>query len=70
MSNTLWKQTSLYRNMPDTLRLVRNLAYAGQSNKVTATIDTHSPQTKKTICKNEVHAGHMLQRLKDFKVLF
>ena len=60
---------TLYHNVPDTLRLVGDSAYAGQSDKVTATMDAHSPQTKELFARMKSMQETCFKRLKDFKVL-
>ena len=65
----LWKETALYHNLPDTLRLVGDSAYAGQFDKVTTTMDAHSAETKELFARMKSMQETCFKRIKDYKVL-
>ena len=65
----MWKETALYHNSPDTLRLVGDSAYAGQFDKVTTTMDAHSAETEELFARMKSMQETCFKRIKDYKVL-
>jgi len=64
-----WKKDSLYHRLPDTLMLVGDSAYSGQTDKITTTMDGHAPLTKKLFARMKSMQESCFKRLKQFKVL-
>ena len=64
-----WKESSLYNSLPTGLRLVGDSGYAGQFDKVTTTMDAHSPATKELFARLKSMQETLFKRFKDFKVI-
>jgi hypothetical protein len=64
-----WNRSSLYFNVPESVKLVGDSAYAGQPDKVTTTKDAHSPTTKRLFARMKSMLETCHGRLKNFKVV-
>jgi hypothetical protein len=64
-----WNRSSLYFNVPESVKLVGDSAYAGQPDKVTTTKDAHSPTTKRLFARMKSMLETCNGRLKNFKVV-
>ena len=64
-----WKRSSLYFHLPKGVRLIGDLAYEGQPDKVSITKDAHDPATKKLFARMKSLQETCFKRFKDFKVL-
>ena len=64
-----WKQSALYNNLPDTLRLIGDAAYSGQSDKVSVTMDAHSADTKETFARMKSMQETCFKRFADYEVI-
>ncbi len=53
--------------MPEGLRLVGDSAYGGQYDKLTATMDAHSPKTKELFARMKSMQESLFGRVKVFK---
>ena len=64
-----WKRSSLYFHLPKNVRLVGDLAYQGQADKVSTTKDAHSATSKILFARMKSMQETCFKRFKDFKVL-
>ena len=64
-----WRESSLYNNMPDGLRLVADSAYAGQFDKVTTTMQAHDQKTKELFARMKSMQETIFSRFSSFRVL-
>jgi len=64
-----WDKSALYFHIPTWVKLVGDSAYDYQRDKVTPTLDSHAPGTKKLFARMESMQETCFKRFKDFKVL-
>ena len=64
-----WDRSALYFHVPSRVKLVGDSAYDSQPDKVTPTLGSHAPETKKLFARMKSMQETFFKRCKDFNVL-